>query len=474
MRTNLHNYLVLACCALALVSCGGKGPEFNQSTDVGTVSIPGSYSYDKATDTYTITGAGVNLWNEKDACQLVWKKVTGDFLLEGEVSFEGEGVNGHRKIGFMIRESLDEDSRYADIAIHGDGLTSLQYREKKGGLTAEKASEKKSIGPTVIRLVRVGNRFSMRTGKGAIPDTDDAALLLDLPEECYVGLFVCSHEENVSETAYFKNVVLTQDMPAEKGIAKISIFTDHIEAIARQEGISFAEAAKLVRDMGYTGADIRVMQRESEIVALDSLGFAHSCAITDINYARTDQDGIEDRTLMFMQAEGFKTLLVVPGLVPDDFTKAQRDEARQRIIAFTKRGTEKGYKILVEDYDNPRSLCYNAELLDTLFHLSPSLGLVFDTGNFLYAGDDAEVCMERFKDRVGHVHLKDRVSPTDMKCTPAGTGCIPIESLIATLEKNNYPGWYTVEHFGTNRTLTFSKTAYDNTLAALKKAKEKE
>ncbi len=37
---------------------------------------------------------------------------------------------------------------------------------------------------------------------------------------------------------------------------KISIFCDHIETVARQEGISFAEAATRIKAMGYEGADI--------------------------------------------------------------------------------------------------------------------------------------------------------------------------------------------------------------------------
>ena len=128
--------------------------------------------------------------------------------------------------------------------------------------------------------------------------------------------------------------------------------------------------------------------------------------------------------------------------------------------------------MLVEDFDNRRSLCYNAELLDTLFTVSPTLGLVFDTGNFLFCGQDVEECLVHFRDKVGHVHLKDRVSPSDMTCTPAGTGCIPIAKIVASLDSSGYEGWFTVEQFGSRDMLSDSKTAYDNTLAALKAARE--
>ena len=162
---------------------------------------------------------------------------------------------------------------------------------------------------------------------------------------------------------------------------KISIFCDHIETIARQEKISFAEAATRVKEFGYTGADIRVTQKPEEIKTLDSLGFAHACAISEINYSREDTKEMEDRTLAFMEERGFDQLLLIPGLMPEGgLTKDERDSARQRMASFAKRVADRGYKVLVEDFDNTRSLCYNAELIDTLFTVSKELGLVFDTG----------------------------------------------------------------------------------------------
>ena len=46
--------------------------------------------------------------------------------------FLGEGVDPHRKAGVIARTSLDADSPYADAAVHGDGLISLQFRRTKG------------------------------------------------------------------------------------------------------------------------------------------------------------------------------------------------------------------------------------------------------------------------------------------------------------------------------------------------------
>ncbi|MCR4860053.1 MAG: sugar phosphate isomerase/epimerase [Bacteroidales bacterium] len=254
---------------------------------------------------------------------------------------------------------------------------------------------------------------------------------------------------------------------AGSDIPKISIFCDHIETAARQEGIPFAEAAARIKAFGVTGADIRVFQDPAHIKTLDSLGFAHACAITDIDYSREDTKDLEDKTLAFLEERGFDRLLLVPGLVPRDFSREQRDAARQRIADFAARVTAAGYRIMVEDYDNSRSLCYDAERLDSLFAVSKDLGLAYDSGNFLFAGQDALEQYGHFRDKIVHVHLKDRTSPTDMTSVPAGTGCIPITEIIGRLAGSGYQGWYTVEQYGSRRMLSDSETAIRNVAAAL-------
>ena len=42
----------------------------------------------------------------------------------------------------MIRQGLDADSAYVDVALHGDGLTSLQFRDAKGDRHARGAGER--------------------------------------------------------------------------------------------------------------------------------------------------------------------------------------------------------------------------------------------------------------------------------------------------------------------------------------------
>jgi Tol biopolymer transport system component/sugar phosphate isomerase/epimerase len=421
------------------------GPLFSGAGDVGTVNIPGHSRYERNTRTYTLSGSGKNLWNTEDACYYVWKKVSGDFDISGDLSFEGLGTDPHRKMGFMVRESLDPSARYADLAIHGDGLTSLQYRPAANGETSEVQSAKASTGNVRARFSRRGNIFSIRTGEG----DDDADLVLDLPKECYLGIFVCSHNEDVEETAYFRNVRL-QEVSDD---VRISIFCDHIGTMAAQEKISFFDAALKVRKAGCRGADIRVFQRPEEIRILDSLGFDHASAITDIDYSRDGWENTEERTIAFMKERGFDRVLIVPAILRDWNDEAAKSEARKRIAAFADRLAANGFDPLVEDYDNARSVCYNSERIDALFSLTPALGLVFDTGNFLFCGEDTLDNLAHFKGKTRHLHLKDRAAPDNMTCVPIGTGCAPISETVAQMLANGYEGYFTVEQYGSRNML---------------------
>ena len=286
----------------------------------------------------------------------------------------------------------------------------------------------------------------------------------------YMKGFMAEHEE-VDRMCLWELVLLKH--PPVVPLPKISIFCDHIRTIAQQEGISFREAATKVREIGYEGVDMNVLQaldNSEEVRILDSLGFRFASAIADIDYGAGEQPKKEERVMIALQYRRhyFDQLLLVPGLMPEGSTVEDLATVRARIAAFVSKAAEEGFAVRVEDFDNPRSPCYNTEMLDSLFTLSPKLGLVFDTGNFIYAGEDAQESLAHLRDRIEHVHLKDRVSPEDMRCVPAGSGCVPISEIVHTLVSEGYNGWLTIEQYGSHQMLTDCRTAFENVSSMLK------
>src|SRR5258706_10239592 len=160
--TALTGVLALVCAAQnsakAEQSPTGAGI-FEGRGNIGTVLHAGSVEYDAAKRSYTIAGSGENMWFASDAFQFAWKKVSGDITLTADISFLGKGANEHRKAVLMIRQSLDADSPYADAALHGSGLTSLQYREEKGTGTHE--IQANISAPARLRIEKRGAYFSL-------------------------------------------------------------------------------------------------------------------------------------------------------------------------------------------------------------------------------------------------------------------------------------------------------------------------
>ena len=187
--------------------------QFIEQTDVGSVYEPGSCDYDEDTQTYTITGAGTNIWNDHDDFHFVWKPLAGDFIVTMHAAFVGEGVDPHRKLGWMVRQSLDPSSPMICTAVHGDGLTTLQYRRTQGGLVEE--VKVPLSGADVIQLERKGQTYQMSVARYGQPFVTVQKADIGLGEESLVGLFVCSHHAKTTETAVFNNVRVV--LPVREG-----------------------------------------------------------------------------------------------------------------------------------------------------------------------------------------------------------------------------------------------------------------
>lgn len=180
---------------------------FDDQGDVGKVIKLGSAVYDAAKDEYAVAGSGTNMWFGEDEFHFVWKRMKGDFILTARAQFVGRGVEAHRKIGWQVRSSLDADSPHMSAVVHGDGLTSLQFRRTKGANTEEVKSA--ISAPDVIQLERRGDKYLMSVARYGDPFTTEQVSELALGDEVYVGLFVCSHNKDVIERAVFRDVRIT-------------------------------------------------------------------------------------------------------------------------------------------------------------------------------------------------------------------------------------------------------------------------
>ena len=189
------------------VSSQNKVGIFDGHGDIGTNVKPGSATYIPETGQYVISGAGYNIWGDHDEFHFVWKKMKGDFILYTRAEFLGSWVDYHRKVGWMVRKTLDGNSPHVNAVVHGDGLTSLQFRRTAGAVTEEIKS--KLTKANIIQLERKGTTYTMRVAKYGEPFVTEQIADIDLGDDVYVGLFVGSHNADVLETGVFRDVRIT-------------------------------------------------------------------------------------------------------------------------------------------------------------------------------------------------------------------------------------------------------------------------
>lgn len=186
---------------------------FEETADVGRTGLSGSTSFDAEWQTYGLSGAGENMWAGTDAFRFVWRRLGGDFTIRADGIFRGSGSHEHRKLGVIARSTLDPESPYVDVAIHGDGLTSMQYRGTPAADTEELRSE--LTAADVLQLERRGDVFVMSVARFGEPFVSDTLRGPALGDSLLVGLFVCSHDSTVLERADFRNVRIV--IPPEEG-----------------------------------------------------------------------------------------------------------------------------------------------------------------------------------------------------------------------------------------------------------------
>ena len=180
---------------------------FEQHSDVGAVKTPGEVKYDSKRQEYTVSGSGTNMWQGNDEFHLVWRRMKGNFILSARARFIGKGVDPHRKVGWIIRKSLEPNSPHVTAVIHGDGRTSLQFRRENGAITEEKIFPFNQAD--VIQLQRKGNKYTASMAQFGDPFRSEEIADIALGDDVYVGLFVCSHNNDVVEKAVFSNVRIT-------------------------------------------------------------------------------------------------------------------------------------------------------------------------------------------------------------------------------------------------------------------------
>jgi len=185
---------------------------FTNTGDVGAPAKTGSVQFDAATGQYRITGSGANIWAKQDQFQYAWREMTGNFTISATMRFLGTGAD-HRKAGIMLRQSTDTDAAYVDVLMHGSGMPALQWRSRKGEDTNTFDLPLQEPGAYRIKLVRAGPKMHMYLAKEGGEPVRIGNTEVTFAGPVLVGLAVCAHDANASETVVFSDVSIEPQVP---------------------------------------------------------------------------------------------------------------------------------------------------------------------------------------------------------------------------------------------------------------------
>ncbi len=109
------------------------------NADIGALALAGSASYNNGT--FTVSGAGTDIWNADDQFQFVSQPDSGNGTLIAQVASQ-TNTNAWAKAGVMIRASSAANSPFVDVVQTPGNGVDLQWRDTSGNLNW-------TAGPTI-------------------------------------------------------------------------------------------------------------------------------------------------------------------------------------------------------------------------------------------------------------------------------------------------------------------------------------
>ena len=175
------------------------------NVDVGSVGVSGASSLSGST--FTVHGAGADIWGIGDEFQFAYRTLTGDGTITARVATL-EAVDVWTKAGVMVRASLTAQSRHAMMIVSSARGLAFQRRVTDGGPSTH-TSGGTATAPHWVRIERTGNNLMASVSTDGAGWTVVGTETIAMPATVYVGLAVTSHVDASLATATFDSVSVT-------------------------------------------------------------------------------------------------------------------------------------------------------------------------------------------------------------------------------------------------------------------------
>ncbi|MGN0165336.1 MAG: sugar phosphate isomerase/epimerase family protein [Lachnospiraceae bacterium] len=269
---------------------------------------------------------------------------------------------------------------------------------------------------------------------------------------------------------------------------KLSVFYDHILQASEQSGKSILTLCREVKSAGIDGVEIRLGNLLGDDYTFECLGDAKldiSCIYDFYDMSVRDEMKHGENHINAACIAGAEKILVVPGFFSKDDKSmtcqnnntgnpAQKDGHTENKTAMfhklkgdygalcsfldnspdvqamvnglnymTEYAKDKDITVTVEDFDDVNSPLSVMNGVRYFVEHVPGLMHTLDCGNYYYSHENILEAWKLLKDKVAHVHCKDRADVS----VAVGDGCIPFGDIVTNLKLAGYDGYLAIEHF---------------------------
>jgi regulation of enolase protein 1 (concanavalin A-like superfamily)/phosphatidylserine/phosphatidylglycerophosphate/cardiolipin synthase-like enzyme len=184
---------------------GGSLPAPWRDADLGSVGVAGSAT--SSGGTFSVSGAGADIWGTADAFNFAYQSLAGDGQIVARVT-NLTNTNAFAKAGVMLREQLTAGAAHVILDVRPGGSVEFMARGATGGSTSYLGGATQAP-PAWLRLARSGTTVTASVSSNGSSWTTLGTTTVSMASTIYAGLAVCSHTTGAVATGTFDNVSVT-------------------------------------------------------------------------------------------------------------------------------------------------------------------------------------------------------------------------------------------------------------------------
>jgi len=177
--------------------------------DVGSPALRGSATY--ASGTFTVKGAGADIWGPTDEFHFVDQSVSGDVQIVARVT-SLQNTSPYAKAGLMLRGSTTASSAHVILDVRPTGDVEFMTRSADGAQTTYLAGSAQAA-PAWLKLTRAGATVTGFVSSDGVTWRVVGSTSSALPANVLVGLVVNSHNAGALTQATFDSVTVGAAAP---------------------------------------------------------------------------------------------------------------------------------------------------------------------------------------------------------------------------------------------------------------------